>query len=467
MPRKNENKTNSITSSFIDENDLKNVSPPSFKKRKHEGDINGDNDDFIVDDDYEDDDDDFIVDDENERQERQRVVEKEYLRSLPVEKRRKIEELENHLKGFFSKQVPIKYRILDSSLDDKTKSYLLWKWEQINRTEETSELSKMENWIETILKIPFEKSCSVASNFHLSGNNTQIKEFLNHINQTLSRDIWGQNKAKQEVMEIFGQWSKNPVTPLPPIALVGPPGSGKTSFALALSKGLNLPFTMMSLGGLTDDTFLLGNSVTYIGSHPGAFVNSLIKSQCMNPFIFMDELDKIGGEEISNVLMHVVDSTQNHKFHDKFIGDIDINMSNAFMVFSLNDITLLNPILCDRLYLVHIDGYTDEEKCQIAQEMIIPRLKQMIGFDNFEIPKRTIKTINEEYCRVEVGMRGLIRCLEKIVRRLNYNSIMNVNVNGQPNKKKTLEHLTTHSNPLIIEPERARKILLDSYRPML
>lgn len=469
MPRRNSN-TPKKYSSFIDKEDLKNINPPAFNKRKRE---NRTTDEGSTTTNHSleesqgsdsDSDDDFIVDDdESERLERQRIIEKEYLQTLSSEKRRKIEETENKLKNVFSQQTPIKYRIIDSNLDDRTKAFLLWKWSQINHMEEASELSKMENWIETVLHIPFGKMCYVAQKLYQETNNsfnnsTQVKKFLMHINQTLSQDIWGQDKAKQEVMEIFGQWSKNPFTPLPPIALVGPPGAGKTSFALALSKALDLPFTMMSLGGLTDDTFLLGNSVTYIGSHPGAFVNSLIKSRCMNPFIFMDELDKIGGEEISNVLMHVVDSTQNNKFHDKFIGDIDIDISNAFMVFSLNDLNLVNPILRDRLYPVHIDGYTNDEKCHIAHQMIIPRLKHIIGFDSFDIPKRTIKTINEEYCGKEVGMRGLIRCLEKIVRRLNYNSIMSID--GGEKKKFSA------SNIPIIEPDRARKILIDSYRPL-
>jgi len=166
---------------------------------------------------------------------------------------------------------------------------------------------------------------------------------------------------------------------LPHLLLYGKAGTGKTTLIKeGISKILNRNFEFIALGGATDSSFLEGHSYTYEGSQSGKIVDILIKSRCMNPVIYFDELDKISetpkGEEIAGILTHLTDTSQNSQFHDKYFSEIDFDLSKCLFIFSYNDESRINPILKDRMYRIQTDGYDSKQKIVIANNYLLPRL---------------------------------------------------------------------------------------------
>jgi len=247
-------------------------------------------------------------------------------------------------------------------------------------------------------------------------------------------------------MQMIGQWISNPNSVGTAIAIHGPMGTGKTTLVKeGISKVLNRPFSFLALGGATDSSFLEGHSYTYEGSVWGRIVEILIKSKCMNPVIYFDELDKISdtpkGEEIVGILTHLTDTTQNSQFHDKYFSGIDFDLSKALFIFSYNDEKKVNPILRDRMYRIETKGYDKKQKTTIAKQYLVPAIEKNINFDagKIIIPDDTLHYIIEKYTAQEKGVRNLKRCLEIIYSKLNLFRLMKPDHNLFNNKMKTLK----------------------------
>ena len=194
----------------------------------------------------------------------------------------------------------------------------------------------------------------------------------------LDKAVYGMEDAKMQILQVLGQLISNPSSVGTAIALKGPPGTGKTTLIKeGVSKILERPFAFLALGGATDSSFLEGHSYTYEGSVWGKVVDILITSKCMNPIIYFDELDKISetpkGEEITGILTHLTDTTQNDKFHDKYFSNIDFNLSKILFIFSYNDEKKVNPILKDRMYRIETKGYDKKQKVIIARDYLIDK----------------------------------------------------------------------------------------------
>ena len=247
----------------------------------------------------------------------------------------------------------------------------------------------------------------------------------------LDSAVYGLNDAKMQIMQMVGQWISNPQAMGSAIAIKGPPGTGKTTLVKdGISQILGRDFAFIALGGATDSSFLEGHSYTYEGSTWGKIVDILIRCKSMNPVIFFDELDKLSdtpkGEEIAGILTHLTDTSQNSQFHDKYFSEIHFDLSKCLFIFSYNDETKVNPILLDRMYRIHTNGYTKKDKTQIAQKYLIPKIQTEVAFkpDQINIPDETIEYIIEHHTQKEDGVRNLKRCLEIIYTKLNLYRLM-------------------------------------------
>jgi len=252
----------------------------------------------------------------------------------------------------------------------------------------------------------------------------------------LDAAAYGLNDAKMQIMQFIGQLISNPASVGTAIAIKGPMGTGKTTLVKeGISKILNRPFEFIALGGATDSSFLEGHSYTYEGSTWGKIVDILIKSKCMNPVIYFDELDKVSdtpkGEEIIGILTHLTDATQNSGFHDKYFSEIDFDLSKVLFIFSYNDEDKINPILKDRMYRIQTNGYDSKQKTIIANNYLVPKVMSNVNFNKEDIiiPQDTLKYIMDNYTNKEKGVRNLKRCIEIIYTKINLYRLMKPDTN--------------------------------------
>ena len=212
-------------------------------------------------------------------------------------------------------------------------------------------------------------------------------------------------------------------------------GNGKTTLVKeGIAKAINRPFAFIALGGASDSSFFDGHSYTYEGSHWGRIIDILIESKCMNPIIYFDELDKVSethkGEEITHLLTHLTDPSQNSLFQDNYFPGIHINLSKALFIFSFNDESRVDRILKDRMYVINTKGFKTDDKLLICKEYIIPEILETYLFkeNDIEFTEEAIRYMIDNYTMKEEGVRNLKRCLETIVSKINiYNLCTNPN----------------------------------------
>ena len=279
------------------------------------------------------------------------------------------------------------------------------------------------------MRIPFGKYKTLPVS--MADGEEKYQAFMTNAKKILDDAVYGMNDAKMQILQMVGQLISNPSAIGSAIAVKGPPGTGKTTLIKeGVSKILNRPFAFLALGGATDSSFLEGHSYTYEGSSWGKVVDILINAKCMNPLIYFDELDKVSvtprGEEITGILTHLTDTTQNDKFHDKYFANVDFNLNQAMFIFSYNHEEKVNPILKDRMYRIETAGYKHQDKCVIAQDYLIPKIRKNVNFKEGEIiiPDETIKYLSEAFTENEKGVRNLKRCLEIIHTKLNLYRLM-------------------------------------------
>jgi len=333
-----------------------------------------------------------------------------------------------------------KITLLESTIPIDLKVIAMQKIQMLHDSEPgDNEYCKLQNWVDTFMKIPFDKHSSLPVS--ITDGVETCHNFMENAHKLLNNAVYGLNDAKMQIMQMLGNLIINPQSIGQSIAIQGPPGTGKTSIVKdGISKILNRPFAFIPLGGATDGAYLEGHSYTYVGSTWGKIIQIIIESKCMNPIIYFDELDKISdsprGEEITGILTHLTDTAQNDKFHDKYFSDVDFDLSKCLFIFSYNDECKINPILKDRMYKISTKGYNQKQKTIIARNYLLNKIRDQVKFNEDEIiiPDATIHYIIENYCKnddnkVEDGVRNLKRCLEIIHTKLNLYRLMKPGTN--------------------------------------
>jgi len=349
--------------------------------------------------------------------------EKAYFDKLPIAKKRELNEFMIRIRDFGAdSEVPLKFQIIQLPVSEYVKTTVLKKVAAIE--DDSGESYKLKNWIDAFLRIPFGKQVPLP--VQLLDGREKCSKFMRDSKATLDKAVYGMTAAKTQIMQVLAQWIASPKSIGNVIALQGPAGVGKTSIARnGIAQALHRPFEFFSLGGASDISTFVGHSYTYEGSMWGRVADSFMQAKCMNPVMYFDELDKISGtphgEEIASMLIHLTDRSQNTQFHDRYFAGIDFDVSQCLFVFSFNDINLVNPILRDRMQVIHCAGYTAKEKQSILEEYVWPDLLQRLNFNKEDVilTDEASKFIISEYSNKEEGVRTLIRTTEAIITRLN------------------------------------------------
>ena len=322
---------------------------------------------------------------------------------------------------------PYRLALLDSNIPPKLKANAMQKINMLRSMDTCDpEYFKIKNWVDTFMRIPFCKYNSL--HVSMADGLDKCHEFMSNAKDVLDKCVYGLDDAKLQILQMVGQWISNPEAMGTAIAIKGPPGTGKTTLVKdGISKILGREFVFIPLGGAGDASYLEGHSYTYEGSSWGKIVQSLIDAKCMNPVFYFDELDKISdtpkGEEITGILTHMTDTTQNSQYHDKYFSDVDFDLSKCLFIFSYNDESKINPILKDRMYRIQTKGYDSKEKIVIANQYMLPKIREQVNFkqEDIIIPDETIKYIvsSQHLTQKEDGVRNMKRCLEIIYTKLN------------------------------------------------
>ena len=299
-------------------------------------------------------------------------------------------------------------RIKAAKLSEETEKKLLKDVDRLSRQPfGSAEASVLRNYLDTVLEMPW-------------GIETKERASVALAKKILDQDHFGLEKVKERILEFIAVRQLNPDAKGQILCLVGPPGVGKTSIALSVARATNRKVARLSLGGVRDEADIRGHRKTYIGAMPGRIVEGISRAGAMNPLLVLDEIDKLSVDahgDPASALLEVLDSEQNSTFRDHFL-EIPLDLSKVMFIMTANTTDTIPRPLLDRMELIELPSYTDEEKVQIAERFLLPELKKShgIGKAALRIDESTLRSVISLYTR-ESGVRQLKRQLEKLCRK--------------------------------------------------
>jgi ATP-dependent Lon protease len=295
-----------------------------------------------------------------------------------------------------------------------------------NMSPMSAEATVVRNYLDWLLNIPWKKR-------------SRIKKDINYAQQVLDEDHFGLEKVKERILEYLAVQQRTNKMKGPIICLVGAPGVGKTSLGKSIARATGRNFVRMSLGGVRDEAEIRGHRRTYIGSMPGKIIQSMKKAKTSNPLIMLDEVDKLGADfrgDPSSALLEVLDPEQNFTFNDHYL-EVDYDLSEVMFITTANTLRI-PPALLDRMEVIRISGYTEDEKVEIACQHLIPKQVEAHGLKDQEwgISNEALKGVIRLYTR-EAGVRNLERELASLTRK----AIKDILQNGSEKIRVTMRNL--------------------------
>lgn len=353
-------------------------------------------------------------------------VEYDYFWKLDEDARETVTETERNVRRLAREDIPMRFRVLSSDIHPSIKAMALKKLDGI-RGAGSGESTKSQQYVDALVRLPIGKYASLpvgpATPNHI------VRKFLHNMQARLDERVYGHIEAKAHIMRLVAQYAMNPEARGLVIGFHGKVGCGKTELAKAVCECLDLPFGFIALGGSNDSSTLAGHSYTYEGSTWGKIADVLMRCGCMNPVFFFDELDKVsdssGGRQVTNLLVHLTDPTQNDKHTDAYFMGLDLDVSRSIVMFSYNDVENVNPVLRDRIVEVATEGYSSVEKVVIAQKHLVPQVRRDFGMavSDLVFEDAVIRVIIDVVVE-EAGVRGLKKAIRDIAGSINLKRIM-------------------------------------------
>lgn len=316
----------------------------------------------------------------------------------------------------FDAQLALKYKILGLNTSTSNKEVIYRRFQEMSLSEKIDEeYAKIKNWLNWAVELPYDniKSLEISN----------PTKFISDAKKRLDEELYGMKNVKEQILLFLNAKINNPSMIHTNLALIGKPGVGKTHIARLLSEIMNCGFSQISFGGSVSADFLKGYDYTYIGSQPGEIVKCLRKMKHKNGIIFLDEMDKISNNpDIKSALLHIIDPSQNYDFHDLFLSEIQIDLSQIWWVASMNSLPS-DDALADRWWIIDVKGYSNSDKVDILEKYLLPKALKNSGYnkDFITFSDDASKFLIEKVCpKHDKGVRTIEKSIKDIVNKVSF-----------------------------------------------